>query len=95
VLLAGTNNLGVYETAGNGTITVDLTSASFYSLGVSGGNASETLNSNGSGTFQVTYIYTVPEPAQTAAWMLSFGLVLLIGRSYFKKFEFCSATRQA
>jgi hypothetical protein len=93
-LLLGTNNLGIYETAGNGTITVNLTSASFYSLGVSGGNASETLNSNGAGTLEVTYIYTVPEPSQTAAWMLGFGLVLLIGRSFLKKFEFGSLARQ-
>jgi hypothetical protein len=94
-LLLGTNNLGIYETAGNGTITVNLASASFYNLGVSGGNASETLNSNGSGTLEVTYIYTVPEPSHTAGWMLSFGLVLLIGRSFLKKFDFGSPVRVA
>jgi hypothetical protein len=53
------------------------------------------ISATGTGDLTVTYLYTVPEPSQTAGWMLGFGLVLLMGRSFLKKFEFGSLARQA
>jgi hypothetical protein len=89
------NGSNITVTLGD-TDPADLSGAHDTSWTVStSANHTDVLTSTGTGTLQVTYIYTVPEPSQTAAWMLGFGLVLLIGRSFLKKFEFGSLVRQA
>ena len=73
-----------YSGVGVNTIDVNLTSANQGQANGSGFNG-ESENSFIDGTIILTYNYTpVPEPAQTASWMLGFAACLLLGRTYLR-----------
>lgn len=87
-------SLGSY--LGNGTtqITVDVTPSDFAVTGAAFKSSGSTANyvsgsfngaATAGGDVQVQYTYTpVPEPGQTAAWMIGFALCVLGGRKYFQ-----------
>ncbi len=72
---------------GTGTTATLVSLKSSNGVTVSGPSPYNTNSSSlGSGTYEIIYTYTaVPEPAQTAAWMIAFAGLVLVGRKYFRR----------
>jgi hypothetical protein len=79
-----TTGLSFYE-GGSNSVTLTLDSLNELDSNTSGGFNTSVFGT-GTGDLSVVYTYTpVPEPAQTAAWMIGFGLCVLGGRKYFQR----------
>jgi|GEM_PF-2142039 len=82
-------DLANYIGSGTGTITISLNSSTTV---IASGNAGSNqvyvagnASALASGNVNLIYSYTpVPEPSKTAAAMIGFTLVILVGRKYFK-----------
>ena len=92
-----TSGLTSYEGNGSTTVTVNVTPTHFGVQGQAYASASSSANyisanynggATASGEVQVIYYYApVPEPAETAMWMLGFVLVVGFGRKYLRRQE--------
>ncbi len=78
-----TTNLSSYEGSGT-TVLLDLSGYNVLSSITSGG-FNTSVDDTTVADVTLYYTYTpVPEPSQSAMGMIAFGLVLLVGRHYFK-----------
>ncbi len=92
-----TTGLTSYEGNGTTTVTVNVTPTHFGVQGQAYQSASSSANyisanynggATASGAVQVIYYYApVPEPAETAMWMLGFVLMIGVGRKYLRRQE--------
>jgi hypothetical protein len=91
------NEWSFYVTGGtNSVVTFDVGAQSgIFAAGFTGSGAGSVAAQGttlSSGTVEVIYTY-VPEPRQTASWLLGFGLCLLLGRGYLRSRGFLTPMR--
>lgn len=84
-----------YKGDGTSTVTVTVTPSFFGVTGLatkSSGSTATVVNGSfggsatASGTVRIVYTYApVPEPTETAAWMLGLAVCVMVGRKYFPR----------
>ncbi len=90
-----TSSLASYTSGSGSSVTITVTPSHFGVTGQAYASADSTANyvsgtynggATAAGSVEVIYTYTpVPEPAQTAAWMLGFVGMVLVGRKYLSR----------
>jgi hypothetical protein len=86
-----------YLSSAGATVTIYFDDETFVSATANAGSnkgfAAANASTFSSGDITLIYTYTaVPEPSETAAYLIGFALCLLMGRRYFNRFGFRLAT---